>query len=260
MGGSLSRFKVAAVSVGRRNQEGSARRPEDAYRIAQGRVAKSGEQFTVIALADGAGSAARGRTGADIACLIACEVLRDVVEQDALCVDATRLKEQLMTRIWRTIRRAASRSKLAAGEYASTLLAVAVTESGKWLAVHIGDGAILGRFGDQVLPISLPMKGRYAHETYFVTQRDARRKLRVLSQWHEAPSGFVLMTDGVESQLLDLRVGACAPAAGKMLEWLEADSEQKVEQCVAWNIREMMQADLRDDCTVGLIARPVHRE
>ena len=111
--------------------------------------------------------------------------------------------------IWEWIDQARDRISFAAKSrdtepraFASTLVLL-MAQTGVQLAVHIGDGAIVGR--DEAgmwQTLSWPENGEYASTTYFVTD-DPAPKTRI-SRYSYIMNGFAIFSDGIEDLALDL--------------------------------------------------------
>ena len=152
-----------------------------------------------VCVCDGAGSAARGAGGAELASRVAVRYLArrfDLLH----AADAAAVGADLIRQVRRPVRRAARGWR--AKDFAATLVAVAADACGRSIVVHLGDGAVLGRRGNGPFGlVSMPSNGAYANVTYFITDGDAARRVRVHQVPNPAvsataPSSFLLFTDG----------------------------------------------------------------
>jgi Protein phosphatase 2C len=148
-------------------------------------VERPGGDVLVIALADGAGSAAASFHGAKTAVESAVEHLTAAFAESALLGDGDAAADELDERD--TLRAgmlvdcftAARERVLAAAaeyghdprEYSSTLLVVVATPDAT-LAGQIGDGAIVLDDGE-LRAVTWPQQGEYANSTHFLVQDDA---------------------------------------------------------------------------------------
>ena len=212
-----------------------------------------GSEVLAICVCDGCGSAARAGAGARLTCLTAAAWLATNFEA-ALSEPPSYVAKRLVGKVQNRIRNAAFRSGSSTRDYASTLLGVVVDSSGRWIAVHIGDGGIVGRFGTELTEVCRPEKGEFANQTYFVTDSDAAAILRVIG-WdgageHRVASGFALFTDGAEGSLLNRRTGQVANGISRMLSWFESNTEAEIASAIDQNITEVFQPRNSDDCTL----------
>jgi hypothetical protein len=154
----------------------------------------------VAAVADGAGSAALGERGAEIAVGSVIEHLKCGIgdrrtDFDNLLREAADLARE-------AIAAEADREGNALRSYASTLLVIVLTADGGG-ALQIGDGVMVVSEGsDEWSWVFWPQRGEYANTTHFLTDDDAIHRLEI-----EVFSGVVmdiaLMSDGLEPLALN---------------------------------------------------------
>jgi hypothetical protein len=134
---------------------------------------------------------------------------------------------------------------------------VAVDSSGRWLAVHLGDGGIVGRFGTDVAEVCRPQKGEFVNQTFFVTDSDAAANLRVVGWGRDdetrTASGFALFTDGMEGSLVHRRTGQVASAIPQMLSWFDGNTDAEIAAALDRNIAEVFLPRTSDDCTLVVV-------
>jgi hypothetical protein len=163
----------------------------------------------------------------------------------------------LLCTIRRQIRKAAARVGHRPHDYACTLLAVAVDSSGRWIAVQLGDGGIVGRFGTEIADVSRSQKGEFANQTFFVTDPDAAVNLHVVGSGRNSESrtasGFALFTDGMEGSLVHRRTGRVAGAIPQMLGWFDGYPDAEVSAAIDRNIAEVFGPRTTDDCTLVIM-------
>lgn len=163
------------------------------------RLLQAAEADIVLALAvaDGAGSAAEARAGAELACQTLLAELEAWLEQDPATRDWSRTTaETLLQRVRTTLEQRAAAAELPVREFACTLLG-AVVAANRALFMQIGDGAIVIGAGDGYRPVFWPQGGEYANETHFVTDSNAAARLdcAVLT---EPVAEIALLTDGLQ--------------------------------------------------------------
>jgi hypothetical protein len=154
--------------------------------------------LVLLAVADGAGSAARSQEGAQLA---VSETLKALARSLATRPPADE-------RGWQDVLRSAflhTRGCLAAlaaasaaplQQFATTLTCAVATH--EWLAVgRIGDGAVIIELRDgEMIASSAPIKGEYANETVFLTMDDAPARLEVQAM-REPARALMLISDGL---------------------------------------------------------------
>jgi hypothetical protein len=159
--------------------------------------AAAADPVLALAVADGAGSAAEARAGAELACqtlLAECEAW---LEQDSTTRDwSPATAETLLQSVRTRLARRAAAAGRPAREFACTLLG-ALVAADRALFLQIGDGAIVIGAGDGYRPVFWPQGGEYANETHFVTDPNAAARLEcvVLS---EPVAEIALLSDGLQ--------------------------------------------------------------
>ena len=162
-----------------------------------------GSDTIVAVVADGAGSAPQGGTGAAVICRrIAAQAVEALNRLAVAEIDEDQVRDWID----------AARDVLGAGaarrgrslrDYATTLL-LAISDGWRTVVAHVGDGAIVARRagGGGWEALSWPATGEYASTTYFVTDEPAPN---VRIGIHDgAIDGLALFTDGIERLVLDL--------------------------------------------------------
>lgn len=150
----------------------------------------------VLAVADGAGSAAQARAGADLACrtlLAECATrVRDYASMAWARTDAEALLQSVRT----ALAQLADEANLPAREFACTLLG-AVVAADRALFLQIGDGVIVIDSGEDYRPVFWPQTGEYANETHFATDPDALARLESVALT-EPIAEIALLSDGLQ--------------------------------------------------------------
>ncbi|HET7560261.1 MAG TPA: PP2C family serine/threonine-protein phosphatase, partial [Limnochordia bacterium] len=151
----------------------------------------------VLAVADGAGSAAHGAEGAEravAACLAALTALaREARSLGDLAWWTDRLRAEVQS-----IHAAVGGE--AAAAYAATLIGVGLYPGGA-VAMQVGDGAaVVGTVDGRVAALTRPEHGEYVNETSFITSAGAAERAQIVVR----PGGtreirqVALFTDGIE--------------------------------------------------------------
>jgi len=254
-----SQWQVAGVSaIGTWHQKAGVE-CQDTWAFSQTVHPASLEVVTAACVSDGAGSVGKAFAGARLTAYAVSNWLHEHFPS-ALMLSQDQIGQSCLAKVKRLVRRAATRAGCSPDEYAATVAAVCVGSDGAWLALHLGDGGIIGKFGNRVLVVSPPEKGEFANESWFVTSSDALEHLRIYGSPFNPklckPTGFVIFSDGIESSLLDRRNATVAQAASIMLGWLRGHSPAGVSRALEQNINTVFREHSYDDCTIVLMARP----
>jgi hypothetical protein len=124
-----------------------------------------------IFVADGAGSAAKGGEGGELAIEAAASFVAQKVAQGSFHL-GDGLATDLVTAVRSRISAAAEAEGLKVRDFACTLLGVLSTATSS-LVLQIGDGGVVLDTGEGLEVAVVPMSGEYANMTNFVTDEDA---------------------------------------------------------------------------------------
>jgi len=252
-----SHWKVAGSSVIGKQHEDAGGRCEDAWSSSR-RALPSGDYALAVCVSDGAGSAANGWVGAQMTSKVLSNWLTENADRMFEC-DQDDRKWSITSILKRILRRAAERSGAEIKSYACTVVAVLVVSDGRWLTVHLGDGAVVGKLNGELKALSVPRKGEFANETFFVTDKDAVESLDIqISSEHESGNSvtaFALFTDGVESSLVNRRTGEVSRVLNDMFGWLSDNPEQDVSVALESNLMQVFRPRTGDDCSLAIIAQ-----
>lgn len=253
-----SPWRVAGASTIGISHQKTGAQCQDTWVLSQVVHPANLELVTAACVSDGAGSAGKAFAGARLTAFAVSNWLHEHFPS-ALTLSQDQIRQSCLAKVKRLVHRAATRAGYSPDEYAATLVAVCVGSDGTWLALHLGDGGIIGKFGNEVLVVSPPEKGEFANETWFVTSWDALEHLRIYGSPFNpelcTPTGFVIFSDGVENSLLDRRSATVAHAASIMLGWLREHSPAGVSRALEQNINTVFRKQSYDDCTIVLMAK-----
>jgi len=131
----------------------------------------TGESLLSIFVSDGAGSAARGGQGAELAIQSAANFLGQQLRSGEFGL-SDELATALVIEVRQCILAAAESEGLRARDFACTFLGVLSTPRAT-LVLQVGDGGIVVDVGSGLELAVVPMSGEYANMTHFVTDDDA---------------------------------------------------------------------------------------
>lgn len=162
------------------------------------------EPLLSIFVSDGAGSAAKGGEGAELAIEAAAALIAKKLKQGEFG-----LSDALATEIVIAVREciyaaadAADAAGLKARDFACTFLGLLSTSNGT-LVLQVGDGAVVVDCGAGLEVAVVPMSGEYANMTHFVTDEDAVTVLTT-KEYPERALKVAAFTDGIQRIALNL--------------------------------------------------------
>jgi hypothetical protein len=154
-----------------------------------------------VFVADGAGSAAKGGEGAELAIEAAAAFIAKKVKQGELGL-GDNLATELVLAVREHIYAAAEVDKLKARDFACTFLGVLSTSTGT-LVLQVGDGGVVIDTGAGLEVAVIPMSGEYANMTHFVTDEDAVTVLATKS-YPDRALKVAAFTDGIQRLALNM--------------------------------------------------------
>lgn len=214
---------------------------------AAGRV---GDEVSVIALSDGAGSCTHSEEAAQKITEWALEYIPQHFEElyhgvpdlngAALVQDG----QEALMELGRPLR-----------ECYCTFLFFGVHRDGRWLCGHIGDGVIFFRDEDGTRVLSHPQNGTYHNETYFLSQDCAWEHFRLqtgkLSM--RTDTAVLLTSDGGAEVLYNWENRTPAPAVTTISGWLREHEQEEVEKALHEDFRERFSMRSDDDLSIALL-------
>lgn len=224
---------------------------------AQADQTASGQSILSIFIADGAGSAARGGAGAELAMQAVAEFMAEQLKlaefglNDELAVACSMaVREKIYSH--------AENENLTARDFACTLLGVLCSPN-ETLVMQVGDGGIVVDVGNGLeLPVQ-PMMGEYANMTHFITDEDAIQVLQ--TKVFQRPALCVAaFSDGLQRLALNLSTNAphepfFAPFF-KVLSTALTDHEEQLQHALVRFLgSEAVNERTDDDKTLALAYR-----
>jgi len=142
---------------------------------------------------------------------------------------------------------------VAVKDLASTLLFVAIKED-KFIICHLGDGVIGYVKAGKVLVATHPENGEFANTTSFTTSSQALASMRLIKGKLGDISGFVMMSDGTENSLYNLRTRLLSRAVYSLVKETRQYGEAMNDR-----LRESLESIIRhkttDDCSLAVMGR-----
>jgi hypothetical protein len=161
----------------------------------------TGQPLLSIFVSDGAGSAAQGGEGAELAIQAAADFIAGKLTQGEFGLSDT-LATDLVVCVRERIYRKAEAEGLKARDFACTFLGLLSSPLGT-LVLQIGDGGVVLDVGAGLEVAVVPMSGEYANMTHFVTDEDAISVL-VTKAYAEPALRVAAFSDGLQRLALNM--------------------------------------------------------
>jgi hypothetical protein len=207
----------------------------------------------VVALADGAGSAALSHFGAECVTKAVSEYVIDNFLQ-LFDAEEKSIKADIASVIRTALSAQSAKLECKEKDLSSTFLLAAVRKD-SYIAIHIGDGVIGNYERDTLKVLSAPENGEYANMTWFTTTTDLERVIRVYRGNASIISGFVLMSDGVEPSLYDRDRNELADATINLIYTNAKIDSKMMSQLLQESLEQVISLRTRDDCSIALLSR-----
>lgn len=217
----------------------------------------------VIAVADGAGSAAKAEQGSALAVRTALDAARSRLASTAENLQTTPAAidwPAFMHHVFEQARTAldaeAARAEAPLRDYATTLLVLVITKTHAACGL-IGDcAAVIQTADDELISLCAPQKGEYANMTYFLTQVGALERLDVQT-WAGQVQNAAALSDG----LLELALNVAqnrpyAPFFAPLFKFAAATDATQASSALAEFLgSERINRRTHDDKTLILLSR-----
>lgn len=209
-------------------------------------------ETSVIALADGAGSATMSHFGAEYVTKKICELLTQQFDVYYNENDGVAIKRVIVGILMDGLEKLAQELDCLVKDLASTLLVVAV-KNGKYLILHIGDGVIGYVKNKEIKVASHPENGEFVNTTVFVTSKDVLSTMKLMKGQLNGITGFVLMSDGTEASLYNKQEKSLAPALKKIMNLSQVMKEDCLQNELERSFENVIKNSTIDDCSLIIL-------
>lgn len=210
------------------------------------------KEISLIALADGAGSAHLSHLGAECVVQAIKELMTSEFDRIYMTEDGVSIKQELLAYLNKRLLELSNEYKCEIQELASTLLFV-VIKGEKYILAHLGDGVIGYQKGGELKIATEPNNGEFVNETVFVTSRSALHSIKMMRGSLNGITGFVLMSDGTENSFYDKKNKRLAKGISKIMKLSMLMPRDVVERVVDKAFESTIRMNTTDDCSLALM-------
>ncbi len=215
--------------------------------------------MSVIALADGAGSAQHSLEGATIVVNAICKYMANNFVKVFNDEDLMEIKRGILDDILHRLNKRAKRLKCDLRELASTLIFIVVKEDKQCIIGHIGDGCIVSKDKNGWKIVSLENKVSSVNETEFVTSRNVFATMRMYKgEITDGLSSFAIMSDGAENALInkkDPENVKVTNAIKVMSDWMKTTSKVAFDEAIKNAFEKQITKVSHDDCSIAYLTK-----
>lgn len=209
---------------------------------------------SLIALADGAGSARLSHFGAEAVLKAAGEYITTKFDQLINNEDGKQVKVDLLNYLLEQLKILSQELKCEVKELASTFLMVAVKDN-SFLICHIGDGVIGYLKHNELKIASKPENGEFANTTIFVTSKNAIASMKLFKGNINDISGFVIMSDGTAESFYNKKEEMLAPVLTKIMHRTALVTNEKIFDSIKNSFDSVIVNNTQDDCSIAIMSR-----
>ena len=207
---------------------------------------------SVIALADGAGSASMSHFGAELVTQKICRLLTQQFDIYFNEEDGVAIKRVIVGTLLEGLGKLAQDLDCEVKDLASTLL-VAAVKNGKYIILHIGDGVIGYVKNGELKIASHPENGEFVNTTVFVTSKDALSTMKMMKGQLNGITGFALISDGTEASLYNKREKSLAPAFKKIMDLSKIMKADCLQNEMERSFENVIKNSTTDDCSLIIL-------
>ena len=216
-------------------------------------ASKSNGKTNVIALADGAGSAALSHMGAEKCVDTITQYFLDYFDE-CYFGDEDSVKQSIYEVLIENLKQLAIDNNCDIKDLASTLLCVAVSDD-RFITLHLGDGIIAYYDGQSIKVYSTPDNGEFANVTHFVTSSNALSKIRIRKEVLSDASAFYLMSDGAGMSLFSPQQKVASNALKMMSDLSLLYSGDDVCDEITSFFEQSIRTRTLDDCSAVFMVK-----
>jgi serine/threonine protein phosphatase PrpC len=209
---------------------------------------------SIIALADGAGSAKLSHFGAECVINSASDFIADNFFSLIENSDGRQVKLLILETINADLEKIAEEHECTLNDLASTLLLVAVS-SDRYIIIHIGDGIIGYLDGTDLKIASFPDNGEYPNITTFVTSKSALASMRLFKGNINDISGFIIMSDGTEQSLYHKSTKTLSNATIRLMHRNCLLNTKTMKNQLHNTLVSLISNNTEDDCSIAILSR-----
>lgn len=137
-------------------------------------------------------------------------------------------------------------------DYGSTMVFVIVCDD-KYVAGHVGDGAILYKTQSEFEVLSLPENGEYINQTYFLPTIEKESHFRMYEGRLEKEFCFVLTSDGLSGTLYNPVNNQVSHVCEQIYQWCQKYSEEECDKILEDNLVEVFDKYSDDDKSIAVV-------
>ena len=209
---------------------------------------------SIIALADGAGSAKYSHFGAECVVASASHFIADNFTTLIENPDGVQVKLLILENIIASLTNIAIEYECTLKDLASTLLLVAIFEE-RFIIIHIGDGVIGYLNGTELKVASFPDNGESSNITTFVTSKEALPSMRLFKGNVKDISGFILMSDGTGESLYHKSTETLVHGIIRIMHRNCLINAQTMKAQLHHTLESLISKNTHDDCSIAVLSR-----
>ncbi|MBR5205212.1 MAG: protein phosphatase 2C domain-containing protein [Bacteroidaceae bacterium] len=210
------------------------------------------DDYVCVVMADGAGMARCAKEGSTFTTKTALDILR--FHKDGI-YDFTmdEIRNVVLSNLLDRLRKKAEEEGNILDDYMCTLMFF-ITNGDRYVIGNLGDGLIgcMNKDGEGRV-LSMPEHGKFANQSFFVTQPEAFEHLRIGMGRFDSDCVYFLMTDGSADCLYNFKSGTFAKALTVFCGWTREHNPYDVNNFLRKSMYKLFPQKTNDDCSLAMI-------
>lgn len=220
-------------------------RPNEDYVLAQ----KITPNIAVVVVADGAGSKRYGGATADC---ITRQVVKFCIENadrdDFIVLTKSEIYSYVNKSLFDMIKKNDARIE----DHGATMMFAIVCDT-KYVAGHVGDGAIFLKNGKSFDVLSLPENGEFINQTYFLPAVAQMEHFRMYEGELEKEFCFILTSDGISGTLYNPTDNQVSCACEQLYQWCKVYDADICDEILKENLEKVFDRYSDDDKSIAIL-------
>lgn len=210
------------------------------------------DDFVCVVMADGAGVARCAKEGANFTTKVVLEIIKQ--HKDGIfSYKSEEVRSVILENLLNRLEKMAKKEKNQLEDYMCTLMFF-VSNGEKYIIGNLGDGLIgcMDTEGNG-RTLSLPEQGKFANQSYFITQEKAEAHLRIGKGRYNTNLVYFLMTDGSAKCLYRFRDETFANALTVFCNWTIKYPSHDVDNNLKTSMIKLFPRMTNDDCALAMV-------
>ena len=217
-----------------------------------------GEDFSIIALSDGAGSCKFSQIGSKVLVDSIKEFLKNNYK-NIMNKNEDEIKSSIISYLSKQIEQIALEKKIEEKELSATLLFV-ISYEDKAMYGHIGDGIIACDFKNELIVLDRGENGEFKNETIFFRKNIKKENFKLKIIPNKDMLSFFCFSDGLEPVFISFKENILAPKLQTFSSWIYKYESKTYEEEITDELNYIASSNYSIDDDLSLIIMNVNSD